>query len=112
MLRRYGGVSMRGIFRLLIGMIILAASAAWAVVGGGVVTFKVEGAKNVVFSHDIHAGAKMLKCSECHNKIFTTRVSHFKATMKDMQAGKSCGTCHNGQRAFDVRSNCARCHSG
>lgn len=101
---------MRGIFGLIIGMVLLSGSVAWAAVGGGTITFKVSGAKNVVFSHDNHAGTKMLKCSECHNAVFSTRAHHFKATMKDMQAGRSCGTCHNGQRAFDVRSNCTRCH--
>lgn len=101
---------MRGIFGSVIGAALLSGSVAWAAVGGGTITFKVSGAKNVVFSHDNHAGTKMLKCSECHNAIFTTRAHHFKATMKDMQAGRSCGTCHNGQRAFDVRGNCTRCH--
>jgi c(7)-type cytochrome triheme protein len=29
--------------------------------------------------------------------------------MKDMEAGKSCGACHNGTKAFAVK-DCAKCH--
>ncbi len=33
-------------------------------------------------------------------------------TMKDMEAGKNCGACHNGTKAFSVKdpANCAKCH--
>jgi c(7)-type cytochrome triheme protein len=31
-------------------------------------------------------------------------------TMEQIYAGKLCGVCHNGQRAFDAKSNCNRCH--
>jgi c(7)-type cytochrome triheme protein len=30
--------------------------------------------------------------------------------MNDIYAGKFCGVCHNGERAFDAQSNCTRCH--
>jgi c(7)-type cytochrome triheme protein len=30
-------------------------------------------------------------------------------TMKDMEAGKFCGACHNGTKAFAVK-DCAKCH--
>lgn len=103
---------MRGDFRFFIGAILLTASVGWAAVGGGKITFKVSGAAPVVYSHDYHVGVKMLKCSECHNALFTTRAHHFKVTMAEMQKGRSCGACHNGQRAFDVKENCNRCHAG
>jgi c(7)-type cytochrome triheme protein len=33
-------------------------------------------------------------------------------TMKDMEAGKGCGACHNGTKAFSVKdaASCAKCH--
>jgi len=31
-------------------------------------------------------------------------------TMKDMEAGKFCGGCHNGTKAFAIKDNCAKCH--
>jgi c(7)-type cytochrome triheme protein len=33
-------------------------------------------------------------------------------TMKDMEAGKFCGACHNGTKAFGVKdaASCAKCH--
>lgn len=62
-----------------------------------------------VFSHTAHLEMSYA-CSECHNKIFIAgpnRVSH---TMLDMEAGKSCGTCHDGKTAFSVKADCQKCH--
>jgi c(7)-type cytochrome triheme protein len=35
-----------------------------------------------------------------------------KITMADMNAGKNCGTCHNGGKAFKSSdpANCGKCH--
>jgi c(7)-type cytochrome triheme protein len=30
--------------------------------------------------------------------------------MVNIMDGDSCGTCHNGEKAFSVRGNCKRCH--
>jgi c(7)-type cytochrome triheme protein len=30
--------------------------------------------------------------------------------MADMESGQSCGACHNGTRAFAVKTGCPRCH--
>lgn len=62
-----------------------------------------------VFSHSAHLDMSFA-CSECHSKIFIpgpNRVSH---TMLDMEAGKSCGACHNGKTAFSVKGDCQKCH--
>ncbi|KJR40089.1 hypothetical protein MCHI_004013 [Candidatus Magnetoovum chiemensis] len=32
-----------------------------------------------------------------------------KITMNDINAGKQCGTCHNGKVAF-ATTDCAKCH--
>jgi c(7)-type cytochrome triheme protein len=30
--------------------------------------------------------------------------------MEQVAEGESCGTCHNGKRAFSVTGNCKMCH--
>lgn len=88
---------------------VLVTSQAFAMIGGGDITLKNKGG-NVIFSHDSHVNGVGLKCQECHPKVFTNAKQHKKATMKDMQKGKSCGTCHNGKAAFSVKGDCAKCH--
>jgi len=90
---------------------LLASSPAGAMVGGGDVAFTVNGAAPVLFSHDTHVTQKKMKCSECHYALFTTKARHVKYTMAEMMKGKSCGACHNGERAFTVKANCQKCHS-
>jgi c(7)-type cytochrome triheme protein len=90
--------------------VLVAASAVFAKVGGGDITFTMKGAGPVVFTHDNHAARVGLKCSECHYKIFSTVAKHNSVTMVEMQQGRSCGACHDGLRAFDVKANCNRCH--
>lgn len=60
------------------------------------------------FSHKVHIA--MYKCNDCHNKVFTTGVAVKRYTMKQMEAGKSCGFCHNDKDAFTAAANCTRCH--
>lgn len=103
---------MRGGVLSFIVVTALAAPVAWAVVGGGDITFRPAGAASVLYSHDYHVTQKKLKCSECHYRLFTTMAQHHKVTMADMQKGSSCGWCHNGDRAFDVKGNCGKCHKG
>ena len=91
-------------------LVFFASSVVWAKIGGGDISFRVPGAANVVFSHDDHVGKSGVKCKQCHHQIFTTVAGHVKATMADMQAGRSCGACHNGKNAFDVKNNCVKCH--
>jgi c(7)-type cytochrome triheme protein len=94
-------------------VLLLVPLAAWGKIGGGDITFHPSGAGNVLYSHDFHVGKLGLKCTECHSKIFIMSVqANAKRTMADMQRGLSCGACHNGKRAFDVKSqsNCAKCH--
>jgi c(7)-type cytochrome triheme protein len=62
-----------------------------------------------VFSHAVHLDMSF-GCNDCHNKIFipgSNRISH---TMLDMEAGQSCGVCHNGKTAFSVKGDCQKCH--
>jgi len=68
----------------------------------------------VNFSHQKHADAKITNCMDCHapgkfqmKKGATTERGH-----TAMNAGKACGTCHNGQRAFGTAdaTKCTNCH--
>ncbi len=61
----------------------------------------------VTFNGEVHA-AKGLKCKDCHPKIFKMRKGTFK--MDDINAGKYCGECHNGTKAFKPAGNCMKCH--
>lgn len=65
----------------------------------------------VIFEGKVHAD-KGLKCTECHSKIFKMKKGSAEMKMADIHAGKFCGECHNGTRAFATNdpANCGRCH--
>ncbi len=67
---------------------------------------------DVIFDGKVHS--KGISCEECHPKIFPMSRGSVKITMADIRAGKFCGECHNGKRAFGASSskNCSRCHKG
>lgn len=72
------------------------------------ITFIDKNAGNISFSHKKHTG--LYTCGECHPKIFKASRSKTRTSMKKMEAGKSCGSCHDGKTAFSVKENCASCH--
>jgi c(7)-type cytochrome triheme protein len=68
----------------------------------------------VTFSHQSHVNYESNRCTGCHPKLYrilgpTPAFSH-----REMNAGGSCGTCHDGKHAFDVRAkeSCLSCHAG
>lgn len=65
----------------------------------------------VTFSHEFH-DKKELKCVACHDKIFKMKKFEAKVDMASLNAGKACGSCHNGKVAFATNApkDCARCH--
>ncbi len=65
----------------------------------------------VTFVHTVHL-AKGLSCSACHPALFKMQQGGLKLTMDGMAAGKYCGACHNGKRAFSVMDGdkCFTCH--
>lgn len=71
-------------------------------------TFIEKEAGNVNFSHKTHTS--LYKCGECHITVFNTSISKAKVSMKEMEAGKSCGACHDGKTAFSVKDKCESCH--
>jgi c(7)-type cytochrome triheme protein len=88
---------------------LLLSSFAFAKVGGGDILFKVKYG-NVTFSHDSHVQSAGLACQQCHDKPYLSVAQHKKVSMKEMEKGKSCGTCHDGKKAFSVKGDCSNCH--
>jgi c(7)-type cytochrome triheme protein len=75
------------------------------------ISFKVKGASEVVFSHEVHIAKTGGKCKSCHNgKVITGKEKG--VTMAQMEKGTTCGACHNDKRAFTVVGNCGKCHKG
>lgn len=68
----------------------------------------------VTFSHQKHADAKVTNCMDCHapGKFAMKKGTSADLTMDAMNAGKSCGACHNGQKAFATKeaASCTKCH--
>jgi c(7)-type cytochrome triheme protein len=85
------------------------AGTALAVPPGKTLVFENAAMGNVTFSGQVHAD-KGFKCSDCHTKIFPMKKTAL--TMAEMSAGKECGTCHNGEKAFKTSdpANCGKCH--
>jgi len=59
-----------------------------------------------LFSHRTH---QSFGCYACHPSVFPQAAVGF--THAEMQEGKFCGRCHDGQIAFAIPgATCARCH--
>jgi c(7)-type cytochrome triheme protein len=63
---------------------------------------------NVIFSHKFHIG--LYSCVDCHTSLFKAARSKNKVSMREMEEGKSCGSCHDGKTAFSVKDKCGTCH--
>ncbi len=105
---------MKKLFVLVLVVVITLAMtvSAFAVPAGKTSEFAGGAAGKVVFDGKAHAD-KGNKCADCHQSgLFKMKKGESKATMKDMEAGKSCGGCHNGTKAFGVKdaATCAKCH--
>jgi c(7)-type cytochrome triheme protein len=89
---------------------VMFVGSAMAVPPGKTVDYAGGETGKVVFDGKTHA-EKGLKCNDCHTKIFAMKKGST-ITMADMNAGKNCGTCHNGEKAFQSSdpANCMKCH--
>jgi c(7)-type cytochrome triheme protein len=74
----------------------------------GDIVFKDTGAGDVTFPHSTHI--EMYGCDTCHPDLFKAEHGANKATMEEMEKGKSCGACHDGSTAFGVADSCDSCH--
>jgi len=95
---------------LLIGILVVS-SFALARIGGGDIKYPVKRVGEVTFSHDTHVEAMGFNCTECHPIIFITKEEDKRVKMIHRRQSVSCGTCHDGKQAFDLRSNCYICHN-
>lgn len=68
----------------------------------------------VVFRHGTHVALASHRCTPCHPGLFRILAPTTTITHREMNAGRSCGSCHDGQHAFDVKSpaSCGSCHVG
>jgi c(7)-type cytochrome triheme protein len=105
-----GGEKMRfGVIILSLFILVAFAVSAFAVGSGKKVEYAGGSAGKVIFDGKSHA--EKSKCTDCHTKIYPMKKGP-SLTMAEMNAGKSCGTCHNGEKAFKTndQANCNKCH--
>ena len=97
-------------FLLALLVVVAFAGSAFAVSSGKTVEYAGGPNGKVIFDGKTHT-EKGLKCSECHPKIFQMKKGAT-ITMAEMNSGKSCGTCHNGEKTFKSSdpANCGKCH--
>lgn len=103
---------MRGFsIALTVCLTLALAATALAVSGGKSIEFNNSPMGKVIFDGEKHkqAGAT---CKECHTDgMFPImKQGTVKITMAEIYAGKLCGACHNGKKAFEAKANCQRCH--
>ena len=64
----------------------------------------------VVFSHTTHVAFAENRCLGCHPAPFTMLRPIGRITHEDMDAGRSCGVCHDGKMAHGTQEGCDSCH--
>lgn len=67
----------------------------------------------VVFRHGPHVGFARGQCTACHPQPFKILQPAGRTNHAEMNAGRSCGACHNGRMAFATAAPdaCRRCHA-
>lgn len=88
-----------------------SSGIALAVSAGKTLEFTGSSMGTVKFDGDVHKKASA-SCKECHNDGMFPKMKQgtVKITMSEIYAGKLCGVCHNGKKAFEAKANCGRCH--
>jgi c(7)-type cytochrome triheme protein len=106
-----------GLWVVVLGLALFLAAAAFAGelrLPPDLIYSKADGSPGkVTFSHQLHVGLSE-KCTACHNTHFRILRPTRRVTHADMEAGRSCGACHNGALAFGSTdpAGCERCHGG
>ena len=105
-----------GIFSMmmLIALSFGGSAAPVQAEGPGKIIFKdTKSFAPVAFNHETHKSAGV-GCGDCHDKLFKKKQgstdTNNALTMKALQQGKFCGSCHDGQQAFSASKNCKQCH--
>lgn len=98
------------IVALAVMVSVVMVASAFAVGPGKTIEYAGGGAGKVVFDGKSHAD-KGAKCADCHPKVFPMKKGAAKITKADHVAGKMCGVCHDGTKAFGQgEADCAKCH--
>lgn len=68
----------------------------------------------VTFRHTTHVESSDGKCVGCHPAPFRILHPSRATSHEEMEAGRSCGACHDGKGAFATKdeSSCSTCHTG
>ena len=68
----------------------------------------------VIFRHTTHTAFAGGQCVACHPQPFKILHPARRTSHAEMNAGRSCGICHDGRRAFGTAAAdaCQRCHAG
>ena len=92
-------------------LIIMASGITFGVGPDKSITFQGGSMGTVIFDGATHINAGFT-CKDCHNaELFPLmQQGGVRITMNDLYAGKYCGRCHNGEKAFLIKDNCTRCH--
>ncbi len=69
----------------------------------------------VTFNHETHVDPDQPGCTSCHPKLFRILspgqpTAGGPITHDTMKAGRACGACHDGKKAFGV-DDCTMCHT-
>jgi c(7)-type cytochrome triheme protein len=107
---RKGGKEMKLATLVVVMLTTLAlASAVMAVPPGKSVEFEGGAMGKVTFLGKVHADAG-LKCNDCHSAIFKMKKGSTKIAAPH-KAGAECFTCHTGERSFNFKDDCTKCHA-
>ena len=101
---------MKRLFSIFVVVCFVLSIAGLAIAQGPAKKVEYDGGASgkVVFDGKTHAAAGF-KCADCHSKPKLFGMKKTALKMEEMKAGKSCGACHDGKKAFAV-SECAKCH--
>lgn len=91
-------------------LLLISATMAVGRIGGGDIKYEVKRVGKVTFSHETHVELIGFNCTQCHPHTFLTKEQHKTVKMIHRRQAQSCGECHDGKQAFDLRSNCYVCH--
>jgi c(7)-type cytochrome triheme protein len=64
----------------------------------------------VVFRHAPHFELAGNRCTACHPAPFRMLRPARRITHDEMNAGRLCGTCHDGKQAAATSDDCTHCH--
>jgi len=103
---------MKKVTVILTVLLFCIATIALAVPANKTITFDKAKMGPVEFSGKVHKDAGF-KCKDCHNQEMFPKMKKggtVDIKMKEIYAGKYCGKCHNGERAFAAKKSCKHCH--